>query len=820
MEASGTEIEQLLARAALSHRAGNLAEAEAAYNLVLAADARHPEALHNLGVLHIESGKPRDAVRFLRRAHRRAPENAQCWMSLAYCLLMVGQSDQAEALLEEARSRTLAHPSLENLAAQAKAEQSALATARLHATLDKHQHGKILEAETGYRAILASLPAHAEALHLLGVARHQQGLHPSANRLIRRAIALEDQPARYNNLGEVNRLMGRPEQARECYLRALAFDPGHADACNNLGIVLRDRGDPDATIGACERALSLCPDLTEALENLCLAALSAGRPAQALAAARQALELRPSALVKALLARCLGAMRFAEQDPVYHDMMVQALSEPWGRPAELAQAGTSLLKLTPELAGGITAAARAWPSPLAWTQLLDKAGWHQAKTDSLLHCLLTATPVADLELERFLTMIRSGLLEQALEDRLDESGLPFYCALAQQCFINEYIFALSAKEAEQAAQLRQRLELALQSGQPVSAAMLAVAASYFPLGQMAGAAFLREDRTGLQTLIQQQIDEPAQETRLRQEIRRLTEIEDLTSKLVQSHYEEHPYPRWVKAAPITRPNTVEAFLKEHFPLCGFRPLAPRDHLDILIAGCGTGQHPIDTARQFPRSNLLAIDLSLSSLAYAKRKSDELGLTNIQYAQADILKLNQITERFDLIEAVGSLQCLDDPNASWRDLLSCLRPDGLMRLGFYSERARADIVAARRYIEENGFPPTSHGIRQCRQAILALAEGHPLRNVTRGMDFFSTSTCRDLLFHARETRSTLPAIKAFIEENGLAFLGFDIGGQTRQDYRAQFPDDPAMTNLDHWHQFESERPYSFVGMYQFWLQRIA
>ena len=36
--------------------------------------------------------------------------------------------------------------------------------------------------------------------------------------------------------------------------------------------------------------------------------------------------------------------------------------------------------------------------------------------------------------------------------------------------------------------------------------------------------------------------------------------------------------------------------------------------------------------------VLAVDLSLSSLAYAKRKTEEMGIENIEYMQADILNL--------------------------------------------------------------------------------------------------------------------------------------------------------------------------------------
>ena len=41
--------------------------------------------------------------------------------------------------------------------------------------------------------------------------------------------------------------------------------------------------------------------------------------------------------------------------------------------------------------------------------------------------------------------------------------------------------------------------------------------------------------------------------------------------------------------------------------------------EILIAGCGTGQHAITTASKYKKSKILALDLSFKSLSYAKRK---------------------------------------------------------------------------------------------------------------------------------------------------------------------------------------------------------
>ena len=55
-----------------------------------------------------------------------------------------------------------------------------------------------------------------------------------------------------------------------------------------------------------------------------------------------------------------------------------------------------------------------------------------------------------------------------------------------------------------------------------------------------------------------------------------------------------------------------------------------------------------TASKFKNCTVTAIDISKNSLAYAKRKSEELGIKNIEYFQADILDLKNISELAFLI----------------------------------------------------------------------------------------------------------------------------------------------------------------------------
>ena len=51
-------------------------------------------------------------------------------------------------------------------------------------------------------------------------------------------------------------------------------------------------------------------------------------------------------------------------------------------------------------------------------------------------------------------------------------------------------------------------------------------------------------------MVEQQMREPLQERQIRQSIPALTAIDDEVSQKVRDQYEEMPYPRWLKAAPV------------------------------------------------------------------------------------------------------------------------------------------------------------------------------------------------------------------------------------------------------------------------------
>lgn len=434
-----------------------------------------------------------------------------------------------------------------------------------------------------------------------------------------------------------------------------------------------------------------------------------------------------------------------------------------------------------------------------------------------------------MALERFLTVVRSTMLDKALENDSYQladtashaaTGLNFYCALARQCFINEGVFAYTDEEWEKAQVLKNRLVAAMDAGSSIPALWLAAAGAYFSLSSLPSVASLLDVEwpDSVAALLTQQVREPLEERTYRTGIPCLTVIEDDVSRIVQQQYEENPYPRWVQAPPTGKALSVNAYLRQKFPSSSWQPLDNAAQVDILVAGCGTGQQPIQTARQFRSAQVLAVDLSVTSLSYARRKTQELGLTNIAYAQADIMQLGSLDRQFDIVESVGVLHHLADPMAGWRVLVSLVRPGRFMKLGFYSELARQNVVAARHFAVERGYGGNAQDIRQCRQELMSGEYADRFKNALSFRDFYGMSECRDLLFHVQEHRYTLPRITDCLAELGLDFVGFTLESHVLQQYRECFPQDVSMTALDCWHVFEKDYPDTFAGMYQFWVQK--
>jgi protein O-GlcNAc transferase len=161
--------------------------------------------------------------------------------------------------------------------------------------VQRHQSGRLPEAEQLFRQILAQQPNHTGALQNLGMIASQLGQKEIAVDLFRRAVALTpNDGGAQTNLGLVLKDIGQLSAAIAAYRKALALNPNLPEAHNNLGIALKESGQVDDAIAAYRTAISLRPTYAEAHSNLGNAFRDKRQLQDAIAEYRQAISLRPN----------------------------------------------------------------------------------------------------------------------------------------------------------------------------------------------------------------------------------------------------------------------------------------------------------------------------------------------------------------------------------------------------------------------------------------------------------------------------------------------------------------------------------------------
>jgi len=765
-------VDSEISRAMALHRAGHLAEAERCYRQILLVDPQQDAALHLLGVIRLQQRDFAAGIELIRQSVESGPPTAERLKDLGSALWAGEQFEQAEA---------------------------------------------------AYRSALALRPDFAPAWSGLGGVLAQTGRLTDAIQALRNSIANGTQAPRIRlQLAALLADVGDYGAAADVYRNVLEREPGQAMAAAGLAQILLKLNQAAEAEAVCRQGLITTPDDAELLAVLGESLLKQDRAEEAASDLRRALRANPRHgwaffnLGQALI-------RTGRLD---QEFLLRWLSLQGPVPPTVLRAAVDYLKGLPGYRQLEQPAASAGDAAG-----IDLAG--EAATaliaNPILRCLMRRALIQDMAIERLLGGMRRAFLRD--EEPADTSSgdgaqrLDFVCALAEHCFNNEYVFCISAEESAAVHRLRARIERGLQQNKKLDAGMIALAAAYFPLHSLAGSDRLLarpefRQIQPVQDLLQQQIVEPREERALAAEIPELTGIADAVSRAVRMQYEENPYPRWRDISRLeTRP--IQAVLTGLFPFLAAAEIEWPRHPRILVAGCGTGHQPIASAQRFRGCKVTALDLSRASLAYAKRKTLQAGLGNIDYVQGDILELKGTPQAFDLIECAGVLHHMSDPLEGWRVLRGLLAPGGLMKIGLYSELGRRSIVAARDLVATNRLDASPDGIRQARQLIAQLPPDHAAYQVQQRPDFYSMSTCRDMIMHVQEHRLDTSQLELWLEALQLEFLGFELSSSIiARDYRSRFPDDPDMRSLRNWGEFEQDNTGAFSGMYLFWARDAA
>lgn len=708
--------------------------------------------------------------------------NAEAWLMLGMVNKELGLADQAILALESAAKLNPKNAFVQN-------EKGLLLA----------QAGRYQEAVDAFKLALGDAPDPAIVLVNMGVAYGLMGLHTLALEALDRAVHIRPQaPAAYLQRSVVLGMLGRPKEALTSAEQALKLDRYSLEANIRYSEALLGLERYDEALAAYGACLAIAPDYLPAQQRV-------------VEICRKATFDASSAAHYEMLQRV-----FAWRHVNLQDMASFA--------ASVFKARTSFLHQLETVLGDASQSVETHLEALR-----ELATAHHFYFESVL----VQSLLEDAQLELATTGFRARLLRFLWVHRdVFDTGIPaglelLLFGLSRQCFNNEYLWSSTEAEAQLLVPLLGEVDEQWQgfSGgviHPALALRIWMVSLYRPLH-----AVLREKSAekvsvvsaspNLMQILEVQYTEFWQEQRIKAGIKSLTPIAAGVSAEVRQQYEENPYPRWQSLPPVD--SVFPSVSLGRLFADGNIPSYLDQPMEILIAGCGTGRHSIQTAQRFQASHVTAIDLSLTSLAYAARKTAELGIENVDYFQADIMALGQLGKQFHIIESIGVLHHLENPLAGWRNLASLLLPGGLMHIALYSQIARAKLNLARDHIKQEGLGNDAASIRAFRQQALSAPEGTALAEVARlGRDFYSLSNCRDLLFHVQEHQFTLLQIASSLEALELDFLGMETDPWTIEAYSRFNPADPRGIDLAGWHRFELENPLTFAGMYQFWCQK--
>ena len=744
---------------------------------------------------------------------------------------------------------------------QNRSRQGGKAEALLAKAGEHHVAGNLAEAEGIYRGMIDGARPEPLALARLGALCLQTGRNQEAIEHLERARqGLPKDSSIRVNLAIGHNALGQPDIADGHFRAAAELSPEDAETQKNYGSWCHERGRHQEAVTFLERGLKAAPEDRNRQFVLGKAYVALGQELPAKERFQIALDRFPEdaevhANMGALLTKTgeldaaavhlAKGFPFARGFPGYQSLFARTLgaADPGKFGPELEAAMLTCLQDGQVDPTRISAAigTRLWLKHVAGAQVEQQAGNGGGRTlhiagvlgDPLLLELLRGSVNQNVGLEALLVPLRRALLMQArMQDSLSPEAMTFMACFAMHCRNNSYLYPSGTDEEQEVGQLASSLAERISTNEGPDAALetaVALYAMYHPLHALEGFERLLDLplecwSSPLQPLIERSLLEPAAEQALKPDMSTFGDIADRVSLAVRSQYEENPYPRWV-SLPNPGAQSLVEYVQRDTPGVDLMDDSEASQFEAqglraLIAGCGTGKHPISAAMALPQASFTAVDLSLSSLAYAKRMAAKYQISNLEYLHGDLLQVSDIGRTFQLVESAGVLHHMEDPERGLASLMQVLEPGGFLRLGLYSKLARDFVTVARKRIAELGWEPSTEAIRRFRGLIIAGKEPN-IERMVRLSDFFDLDSFRDLVFHVQEHQYTVPGLKEMLERQDLEFLGFTM--QSREPFDAfleRFPQPGALADLDNWAAFEEDNPDIFLNMYQFWCRKPA
>ena len=201
---------------------------------------------------------------------------------------------------------------------------------------------------------------------------------------------------------------------------------------------------------------------------------------------------------------------------------------------------------------------------------------------------------------------------------------------------------------------------------------------------------------------------------------------------------------------------------------------------VLDIGCGTGQTTREAARAAVTGSAVGVDLSASMLERARQLSDDQGLRNITYLQADAQVHRFPPTHFDLCISRFGAMFFADPIAAFTNIGRALRPAARLVLLVWQDRDRNEWASAiRQTLTAATATPT------CRRDPFSLADPTITEGILAAAGFTEVSftDANEPVYYGPDSVTAFDNVLRLWDKDVLANLDAATAEQARTRLRA-------------------------------------
>lgn len=452
------------------------------------------------------------------------------------------------------------------------------------------------------------------------------------------------------------------------------------------------------------------------------------------------------------------------------------------------------------------------------------------KSENLILYFLENTNITNSLLEKNLILIRNIILKNL--DHFKENNYIIFLvtAIFSQSYLNGHIWFINNESSNFLEKLIKINIEKIENNQQLNYKELLVIGTYINLDKIPKfkkylTENLKKENNQIYSKIINFFNKLSEDKKLTSQIKVIHPVNDNISRDIKKFYDKNFSLPWDYVTTKGEINFLD-YLKINIrpiDLLGTKKFTGNPK--VLYIGCGSGREALKL-NTLKNSEIDIIDVSIENLLYTQKKIVEHGIKNINLYNLDLLNIEKLEKKYDVIIADKVLNQVKDLEYSLNIILDKLNSEGFMKIILKSpisneteERIRNKINSIKQY-KENDI----NSLQEIRKNILE-SNDEDYKKLSSMPIFYNDRSLTKFINPMYKKLIDIKEIKNLINANKLEFIGWAdfIVNRTLKEaimdlYNKNYENDYLKKNLDNWDDFERKNPIIFSDMYKFWVRK--